>query len=809
MKRAHTLAIAAALLLGWSAPAAARNGPFHVAIIQVLYTDTGGGTYTRPALDAAAGELATFFSELSYGRLAPTVQVTTANMPQNTNYYWGSPGHDLRPDAVNAAIARGEIDFSTIDALVFVHPWCQNNWTGGPYAHTAVFNGVTTTRWFQHAHVFSCYLPAPLNYPGPSGIEWGPWAHEVGHELELSDGIALGGNWNGHPSGYSSGYDLMDSCYPGHASAYSLADAPTVGGARKVFPGWLPDAEVVRAVAPTLPGTTLTSASLLALSEPEPIGGATRAIKIPLDVDSHYYMVECRHRTYTDALNVGPGIWDEGVRISEVNELHDPPVVPIDSCDTNVAGGCVRSNADSRAAACNVYLARNVSSLPPYCWPYPLFHAGDDFRGPDLDVVVDNTDGNACHVSVYRSLPQILQPRFPPQPIPRGCFREQLGAWQDPHVWTDSSCNGYEAQVGAAGLRYGRGKDGTVTGSGDDLCLNHENRLYTTVRNVGTGTAKDVQVTFRVPATPGLQVSNTDNWVTVGVATSQAFPQLAALDPGKSVDVWVAWTPVAKLDDGQYAAGGFNAHTSIYVDSSASNLDPDPGRPSCPAQENAAAFDVVYDAKGQSYGPFHQGYVLVNDFKFEDGSNPPLRRFEGGASSLEDTSWLYALDVPFVDLPAGGSAAILMSAGVPASAPIGATQDFAMQTGTLVTLHNDAVGKLAAFSPDHNDFEESGVTVTAHAVAASSLWVAPSPGKTGSVVVSGQLAPAMAGQLVALDYSDGNGATTHLVVTEKAGAFTDTCSGKAGASGTVRALWQGNQWYAATGTLPAAYQYGQ
>ena len=68
-------------------------------------------------------------------------------------------------------------------------------------------------------------------------------------------------------------------------------------------------------------------------------------------------------------------------------------------------------------------------------------------------------------------------------------------------IWIDSSCNGYEfpgtgrldpyfLRGNPLALRYGRRSSPkpsqrTVIGNGDDLCVNHENRLYAEIDNGG------------------------------------------------------------------------------------------------------------------------------------------------------------------------------------------------------------------------------------------------------------------------------------------------------------------------------------
>src|SRR5262249_19797754 len=140
----------------------------------------------------------------------------------------------------------------------------------------------------------------------------------------------------GHPSGYSSGYDQMDSCYPCHGSAYTLLDTPVVTGDKKVFNGWLNTNNAAIINAPS-PGTTVT---LTPIEANPGASQANQAIQVPI-APGVYYLVEARRRHRNDSLqNYGQppqGIYDEGVHITEIEETRDPPMKVINACDTMIA----------------------------------------------------------------------------------------------------------------------------------------------------------------------------------------------------------------------------------------------------------------------------------------------------------------------------------------------------------------------------------------------------------------------------------------------------------------------------------------
>ena len=124
-------------------------------------------------------------------------------------------------------------------------------------------------------------------------------------------------------------------------------------------------------------------------------------------------------------------------------------------------------------------------------------------------------------------------------------------------IWVDSSCNGYESDVGPMGLRYGRRPDGTVIGNGDDPCANHENRIYAHVRNTGDAAANNIVVHFQVSDPLGEAV--TGQWTEVGQAT---IPTLAA---NAATDVYVPWPLTVSLTPDEITQQHFKFHSCIQV----------------------------------------------------------------------------------------------------------------------------------------------------------------------------------------------------------------------------------------------------
>ena len=237
------------LALG-SGAAHGRTGLYRIALLRVSYSNASNHLWTRQPFDMAAGEIHDFFDRLSYGRLDVRVSVVDVTLQNTEQYYFDAcapTGEQRNPcppplieDAAQAA-ASNKLDFAGVDGIVLVSPACRGDWTNGALQITRP--GVNGT--LQRSYDFECALPASLPSPGASGVVWNGWAHEIGHQLQLADGVTLGGTWNGHPSGYASGYELMDSCYPCGESVYSLSGPPIMNGVKKVFPGFLDAGRVI------------------------------------------------------------------------------------------------------------------------------------------------------------------------------------------------------------------------------------------------------------------------------------------------------------------------------------------------------------------------------------------------------------------------------------------------------------------------------------------------------------------------------------------------------------------------------------
>jgi hypothetical protein len=556
-------------ILGLSGCWAGLPTNYRIALIQG-YTGAPPA-YSKLQLLAAAQEISDYYSQISNNNLTLDIVVSSIDTGQTVDKFYFIDSNGSASPVPTEQIALGtltfgaflkdHIDFAAVDGIAIVNSFCSGDYAAPP---VALFS-LATAGTYEVAHLFECAPDPHLTAQGPSGVFWGPWAHEIGHMLEFRSGSMMGGAWNGHPSEYASGYALMDSSYPSSPSAYSVLGTSLMTSARTVFNGWLPDNQVVN--INSFSGTFAYPVRALTRKPGGPLCGLTpdcspqQVLKVGI-TEGLYYLVEARQRTGIDTLptTLSPGgLWDEGIHITLVDESADPPVTLMNSRDSLVAGGCDTGNGDltvgrledPRHKNCVAAHAYSVLMAPAYCWPCPLFHVGDSFRDyknnirisviaavPDgFSVTVDRGPaGGAPDLRVPPRSPVPLVPGFNVSGIPKS------------QIWIDSSCNGYASDFGPVALRFGDPANSQTVAVGDDLCLGHENRLYARIQNRGTAAAQNVRVHFDVGNPIAEQGGCPPDlcptpFREVGVADAQRFPALASLAPGATATVFVPYTP--------------------------------------------------------------------------------------------------------------------------------------------------------------------------------------------------------------------------------------------------------------------------
>ena len=809
--------LAAAVLTLFIPPSAWASGPvtgpYKIVVIQVTYTDDTTRADTLDNLNLAAGEVHDYFSKLSYGALDAQLTMVQVALTQPKSHYWTAcPSADdagkmcltgdLAGDAAEIAGAAGT-SFAGVKALSILSPCntypAYDNFTAGgdtvlnsAHAHATVHQVFDT----ECAHVASTeFLPL-----GPSNVDWHAWAHELGHTIQKD-----GGNMFSHPGGYSSGYDLMDSCYPCGETVYSLSGSPVVANEHNTsFPGWLPASKTVVIDRPAS-GSAGGTYVLEPVAKPDPSATvAPRGIKLPLD-GGRAIFIEARTNTGADARSYG--MFDEGVHmyLAQEGAIVDgwpKPLTMLDACATTEPGGCITDgNTDPRASSCPS--VAHLSASHGYCWPYNLWHVGDTFNDPIDGIImhVNGTVGDGYGVTVTRNVPPGR-----PDVFLYPWLTAPMNTYETVDIWVDSSCNGYEADVGPDGLRYGRRPDHTVVGNGDDPCANHENRIYAHIRNGGSLAANNVVVHFQV--TSPLGVGDSGAWTDAGSFT---IPSLAA---GAEQDVFVAWTPSVTLTAAQIASGHFNFHSCVKI-----VIDPPSGdlvTSNKTAQENFDNFEAVRDRVTHSYTiPDHRFYVANNYGLMRHNMNSLTAASMGKVPA--DFSKPIQLSIDS-DMPAGWVYEVNGGANeftlaphevrqvpvvikVPDGTPT--AQTFSLRV-TAYAQHHMINPVLPASDPRRWHFgwmAENGVVEGVLTVDPSKLdiegeYKCPPPATVavfpGTLRIKGHLDPEIA-TIVTLDYSPtlGGAMVSHQVHTNAAGLFTDTLPVGTGIY-QVRAIWQGN-----------------
>ncbi|MGA2880751.1 MAG: Ig-like domain repeat protein [Bryobacteraceae bacterium] len=755
-----------------STAASAPLGKYTEAVVQVVFSDETAAEHPLAVsdLDNAAPEINKFFNQLSYGKLnleVHFIRVHLTNIPEEpatpatwANYQACGSSCNLTVDAANAALALDSSFLNGVNGISFM--------VLQMYAGDVTAFGLESFPGLTQQVVQSRLAEVPkntVNPIGPSEVSWGGWAHEFGHQLEVFGGTYTNGPWLGHPSGYASGYDLMDSCYPCHESSFGLLGAPDVTDPRTVFPGWLDSVHVATVPIPSGPTGKTFVLPPLSQNISNPV---IQAVKIPID-GSRAYWVNARTRLNDDAIQerTPQGIFTEGVQIQYTDKN---ATFPVTVCRPFETPTCTNGNTD-----------------PPN-WPYELWPVGSTFSDTNhnikVEVVAAVTGG--YEVNITRDVP----PGHPDLYITPWLTPPE-NTYETVDIWIDSICNGYGV------LKYGKRADGTVIGNGDDPCVNHENRVYATIHNIGDADAPATTASFKVSNPLGVGV--TGSWTSLGTATVPALPA------GQSVDVFVNWTPTPDLTPAQIMAMHFNFHSCIQV-----KVTPVSGElvtTNNNAQENIAYFEAV--ATGPPTGGLYPLPIINGAFNLTNSIAGNSQQYSIRTVSELPAGWTYNVNagVPTLTIFSGQTVVIPVQITPPAS-PVGKIYQIKTDALTLLELQNHG-------STHPSWYVAGGLSLSAHTVLPSTISVAASDGLAGNSVptvrVKGTLAPAAAGpnSIVTIDlYSTAGSFFSDQVTVEPNGHFSATVS--LGFFPTrVRAIWQGNMLYesaVAAGTVVAESQ---
>lgn len=546
-----SLAIVAWLLLLFIVPVQMAHGQLvqrHI-VMRVDFQDSGitPPRYSRQQVEQLMDSVADLFTQISNNTVTTEFVVTDVfRLPKNASFYNSSGAMETAlQDAITSAPAAVTALFANnVHAIVVV--LSNKTEAGGSYYATRNVGTGGSALFVGNAVVGE--------NPGDTGRQvWGRWAHEVGHNLQV--GYSGAGAVGGHPSGYQSNFDLMDSNYPGRIGAVSLQPD-------NQFRGWM-YATKYQTFTSTQGGG---NAAIWALEYDQNGQPNAQAAKVKISANV-YYMVTVRRRVLGDDLNdtrTPRGIPDEGVLIERVDEV------------TNVQ-------------AIATVIGRNKGpNCSPICNRDQLWQAGDAFHAPgevNIEVTRKIDADNYMIRVVYSDVPQQPDVMINPWLAPPG------NTWETTDIWIDSPANGFGV------FRYGMWDDGTgqlvPAGNGDDPAVGLTNRVYARIRNVGNAIASNVSVKIEVTDPLGIGITGPAGWVLVGTADATTFPQLASIPAGGAVDVNVDWKPTFTLTSAQIAAGVFYFHSCLRLTMTAlagetvlANQDGDR------EQENIAYFQV-------------------------------------------------------------------------------------------------------------------------------------------------------------------------------------------------------------------------
>jgi hypothetical protein len=474
--------------------------------------------YTKQQVEQMFDSVSTLFTQISNNTVKVQFVVTDLyRLPKPMGSY-----------------GTGNMETTLLDALAAAPPAVTALWSNDVHAIVVLLsqqydNG--GSYYFNHnvgAGGSSLFVGNAVVGENPGNTDravWGRWAHEVGHNMQVGGSGA--GGVGGHPSGYNSNFDLMDSNYPGRIGAVSLQPD-------NQFRTWMYATKYQTFTRAQGGG----NAAIWALEYDQNAQPNVQAAKVEI-APFVYYMVSVRRRLRGDDLNdarTPNGIPDEGVLIERVDEVTNIQAIST-VIGRNQTKGCL--------AGCN----RDA-----------LWQAGDVFRATN-EVRIEITR----KIDADNYMIRVVYDDVGPQPdvMINPWLSPPGNTWETTDIWIDSPVNGFGT------FRYGMWNDGTgqmvPVGNGDDPAVGQTNRVYARIRNLGNAIASNVVVTFEVTDPLGLGIAGATGWALVGTADATTFPQLASIPAGGTLDVYVDWAPNVTLTAAQTAAGIFYFHSCLRV----------------------------------------------------------------------------------------------------------------------------------------------------------------------------------------------------------------------------------------------------
>jgi M6 family metalloprotease-like protein len=446
------------------------------------------------------------------------------------NYNFGTTGQDA------ITLIDPDVNFSNYDRVLVITNWQDFRGQGSSFRewtvsegieHYRVEGGVSVGKRVMSMAIVNEWRGStttePRNYDQAGSVA----SHELGHELSLPTHY---GDIRWHP-GLS-----RDVITPWDIMGISPGINHFIGWAKSQrgwIPGWTGAASPrIQTVGPPV-GADIDTTITISPQETFTAGG-TQIVRIPFTpladgAPFHGYVLENRRQTNGDE-----NLPSEGILVSLVNE--NP---------TNILKCIVMEDP----AAANLDLA-----------PLTVGDTFDD-ASRNLTVTVQSQSGNNYTVRIQYLLPPSAKPD--PMIIPWG-----HPPYETVDIWVDSEKNGWDT------YRYTDG-GGNPVGNGDDAWVDHNNRVYVRIRNIGPGVATNVRVQVRKNDPPGMGDAGPD-WKNVGTII---FP---VIDPGDTVEDYVIWKPTV----GQHTCLDVRIEDIAGELSTANNA----------AQENVNHFDTSGDS---------------------------------------------------------------------------------------------------------------------------------------------------------------------------------------------------------------------
>ena len=476
-----------------------------------------------------------------------------------------------------------------------------------------------------------------------------------------------------------------------------------------------------------------------------------QAVQIPIDGNLSYWVTARARLGSDDFQNGGAGIHSQGVQIqyTDVNAQF-----PVTVCRPFESPTCTNKNTD-----------------PPN-WPYSLWPAGQTFSDTDNNITVKVVAAvsGGWQVEVNRDVP----PHHPDLYI-TPWLTPPMDTYETVDIWVDSICNGYSV------LRYGRRSDGTVIGNGDDPCVDHQNRVYATIHNIGDADAPATTASFKVSNPLGVGV--TGSWTQLGKAAVPAIPA------GESATVFVTWTPTPKLTMMEIMEARFSFHSCIQV-----SVAPVPGEivtTNNMAQENIGYFDVV--AQGTPVGGKYKFPIIKGSFNVTNLIAGNVQQYSLEVVSRLPAGWTYSVN--------GGKRDINIFSGQTANIPVVITPP----PSAVAKIYDLRAAALTMLSlQDHGSshpswFVAGGIDLNAHTVLPSAIAVTaaiPTQGITAlPTLISGKVDPAVKGAIVTVDLLDSTSMDSAQFSVQEDGTFGGSMT-PGFVPSEVRAIWQGDMTYA-------------